>query len=287
MSSNKIHSLTPQAYKVLIEKGTEMPNSGQYNLSESQGTYVCRLCGLALFRSTDKFLSSCGWPSFDDEIENAVKRLPDPYGQRTEILCNRCNGHLGHVFHNEGLTSKNVRHCVNSLSIDFVNSLDVLDTEEAIFAAGCFWGPQKLFEEHEGVIKSEVGYSGGHVDYPSYEEVCRGNTGHLEVIRLVFDPQKITYEALVRDFFNMHNPEQADGQGPDRGSQYLSAVFYYDDLQKEVCESLITKLQDKGLKVATQLRPVTTFWPAEEYHQHYYQKNGKQPYCHIRTQRFD
>lgn len=286
MYINKANALTPEAYKVLIDKGTESPNSGQYNLTDTQGTYLCRQCGLALFRSSDKFISSCGWPSFDNEIEGAIKRQPDPDGSRTEILCARCNGHLGHVFHNEGLTSKNVRHCVNSLSIDFVENLEVTDTEEAIFAAGCFWGPQKLFEEHQGVLKTEVGYSGGQVEHPTYEDVCRGNTGHLEVIRLVYDPQKITFEELAKDFFNMHNPEQADGQGPDKGHQYLSAIFYYNDAQRDIAENLIEQLKAKGLNIATQLRPVTTFWPAEEYHQHYYQKHGKTPYCHIRTERF-
>lgn len=287
MARYKADSLTPDMQNILLHKGTQAPHIGRYTMTDQQGTYLCRLCGLALFRSSDKFMSSCGWPSFDNEIEGTIKHLPDPDGRRTEIVCARCEGHLGHVFHGEALTATNKRHCVNSLSIDFIEDLEVTDTEEAIFAAGCFWGPQKLFQELEGVVKTEVGYTGGTLEYPSYDDVCRGNTGHLEAIRVVYDPNKITYQTLTKDFFNIHNPEQNNGQGPDLGHQYLSAIFYYNDTQKESALKLIAMLTHKGFDIATQLYPVVTFWPAEEYHQHYYQKHGKSPYCHVRKNRFD
>lgn len=277
----------PAAIKqVICHKATEYPFTGSYNDLDQAGTYLCRQCGLALFRAQHKFHSGCGWPSFDQEIAGTVKRLPDADGKRTEILCARCDAHLGHVFSGEGFTANNLRHCVNSVSLDFVADEKIQDTEEAIFAAGCFWGVEYYFKKCPGVLKTEVGYSGGIKENPSYQEVCRGDTHYLEVIRVVYDPQKIAYEALVKYFFEIHDPSQKNGQGPDLGEQYLSAIFYYDDTQKNSAEKVIHILEDKGYQVATKLLPATIFWPAEEYHQDYYRKTQKEPYCHMYTKRF-
>lgn len=282
----KTASLPDIVRTVVSSKGTERPFSGEYDDFGDVGTYLCRQCGLPLFRSTTKFHSGCGWPSFDEEIPGAVKREMDQDGRRTEILCQRCHAHLGHVFEGEQFTAKNIRHCVNSLSLDFVPDMTVTDTEEVIFAAGCFWGVEYFLKRLPGVLKTEVGYTGGHVKNPSYRDVCRGDTGHYEAIRVLYDPTKISYEQLVKYFFEIHDPTQRDGQGPDHGEQYLSAIFYYDDAQKKIAEKLIVELTNKGFNIATRVLPVSIFWRAEDYHQDYYEKNNKQPYCHAYTKRF-
>lgn len=282
----KTPSLPPIVIEVVENKGTERPYSGEYDNFGQAGTYLCRKCGLALYRSQTKFHSGCGWPSFDEEIENAVTREQDRDGRRTEILCARCHAHLGHVFAGEGFTPKNTRHCVNSLSLDFVDDLSVRDTEEAIYAAGCFWGVEYFLKRLPGVLKTEVGYTGGHKNNPTYQEVCSHATGHVEAIRVIYDPTKIDYEALTKYFFEIHDPTQANGQGPDIGEQYLSVIYYYSDEQRLVAKKLIEQLESSGYPIATVLKPVATFWRAEEYHQDYYEKQMKTPYCHRYIKRF-
>jgi peptide methionine sulfoxide reductase msrA/msrB len=282
----KTKSLVLPLLKIIQEKATEKPFTGEYDDSDEPGTYLCRQCGLALFRAQHKFHSGCGWPSFDHEMPNAVVRKPDDDGHRIEILCQRCQAHLGHVFLWERLTPLNVRHCVNSASLDFTSNLSVEDSEEAIFAAGCFWGVEYYFKKLEGVIKTEVGYTGGHQDYPSYESVCAHHTGHFEAIRVVYDPKKIDFEAVTRYFFEIHDPTQADGQGPDLGEQYLSVIFYYNDSQKAIAHALKEQLEKNNYSVSTQILPVKPFWRAENYHQNYDEKMQKKPYCHRYTKRF-
>lgn len=284
--SYKSASLTDDVLSVVEKKGTEVPFTGEYNDFEETGTYLCRQCGLALFRSQTKFHSGCGWPSFDNEIEGNVAKHPDPDGRRTEIVCGRCGAHLGHVFHGEGFTAKNTRHCVNSLSLDFVANLTVTEAEEAIFAAGCFWGVEYYFKQLPGVLKTEVGYTGGYVKHPSYQAICAGNTGHYEAIRVLYDPTQINYEQLTKYFFEIHDPTQTNGQGPDLGHQYLSVIFYYDNLQQQIAKQLIQQLMQLGYQVATKVLPVSPFWRAEDYHQDYYEKTGKSPYCHFYKKRF-
>jgi len=283
----KTGSLSSTLLKIIRDKSTEHPFTGEYENYEEEGTYLCRQCGTALFRSKTKFNSSCGWPSFDEEIEGMVKRVPDKDGHRIEILCANCDAHLGHVFQGENFTSKNTRHCVNSASLDFVADFNVKQTEEIIVAAGCFWGVEYYFKKLIGVLKTEVGYIGGHKQNPTYKEVCADETGHVEAIRVIFDPQKISAEKLMQYFFEIHDPTQINGQGPDIGQQYLSVIFYYNNQQKELAEKLKKELIKKDLKIATKILPVDTFWAAEKYHQQYYAKNGKEPYCHSYTKRFD
>ena len=284
---DKSASLTPSSRRVICDKATEYPHSGAYNTVLKQGTYLCRRCGLGLFRADSQFSSGCGWPSFDDEIAHAIKQIPDSDGQRTEICCSRCDAHIGHILTGEHTTVKNRRHCVNSVAIDFVEDNTVIDTEEAILAGGCFWGVDYYLRRIPGVLKVEVGYSGGAIPNPTYDDVCRGDSGHYEVVRVVFDSSKTSYDIILKRFFEIHDPTQRSGQGPDLGHQYQSAVFYYNQKQLAEAEQLIRQLKQNGYDAATQMLPVQPFWPAEAYHQNYYGKSVKMPYCHQPIARFE
>lgn len=282
----KTKSLTPYALSVVRDKGTDLPNTGSFDALDEPGTYLCRQCGWALFRSEAKFSAHCGWPSFDEMIPGRVLTEPDTDGRRTEIICARCQAHLGHVFYGEGYTKKDTRHCVNSTSLDFTTSKTVLDTEEGIFAGGCFWGVEHLFKELPGVVLTEVGYTGGHKTEPTYEDVCTGLTGHYEAIRVVYDVLLLDFRMVAQYFFEIHDPTQEDGQGPDIGLQYESVAFYYDDRQMNELKNLFNTLTNNGHQIKTTIKPVSIFWPAEEYHQNYYAKTGNDPYCHHYTKRF-
>jgi peptide methionine sulfoxide reductase msrA/msrB len=283
MTHNK---LTPEEQRVIVDKGTEMPFTGKYDNFWEAGTYYCKQCGAALFRSKDKFDAGCGWPSFDDAIPGAVKRTLDADGMREEITCANCGAHLGHVFTGEQFTAKDERYCVNSISMNFVAADSEVTTQKAYFAGGCFWGTEYLLEKADGVISTRVGYMGGRTKNPTYQDVCSDTTGHAETVEVIFDPKKTSYEKLSRLFFEIHDPTQVDRQGPDVGDQYRSEIFYVDDAQKQMAEKLVTILKAKGYNVATQLAKADTFWPAESYHQKYYDHTGKQPYCHAYTKRF-
>lgn len=158
--------------------------------------------------------------------------------------------------------------------------------EIAIFAGGCFWGVEHLMQQQPGVKTVESGYIGGFREHPTYEEVKAHLTGHAEAVRIVFNPEIINYETLAKCFFEIHDPTQRDGQGPDIGEQYRSEIFYLSEEQKETALRLIEVLKQKGYDVATRVTPAATFWPAESYHQDYYEKKGTEPYCHRYTKRF-
>jgi len=281
------NKLSADEERVIVNKGTERPFSGQYYLNKEDGSYLCRRCDAPLFRSSDKFESGTGWPSFDDAIEGAVKQVPDADGRRTEIVCANCGAHLGHVFFSEGITAKNVRHCVNSISLNFLPAVTAeATTLTAIFAGGCFWGVEYHFSKIKGVLSVTSGYVGGLTEHPSYQQVCTGKTGHAEAVEVEFDPALVTYETLAKLFFEIHDPTQMNRQGPDIGTQYRSAVFYVNEEQKIIAEKLIAELKRKGYNVVTSVEKAGKFWEAEAYHQDYYEKNGHQPYCHIYQKRF-
>lgn len=174
------------------------------------------------------------------------------------------------------------RHSLPSAQTGF----DMAQSETAVFASGCFWGTQYHFDKQDGVLSTRVGYIGGHVDQPTYRQVCSGTTGHAEAIEVVFDPARVSYDELTRLFFETHDPTQVNRQGPDIGEQYRSEIFVTSEAQRATAEELIGVLRDKGYDVATRVTDASRFWPAEDYHQQYYEKNGQSPYCHIYTKRF-
>jgi peptide methionine sulfoxide reductase msrA/msrB len=283
---DNLKKLKPEEKFVIIGKGTEKPFTGKYDEFFEKGTYVCKQCGLPLYKSEDKFNSGCGWPSFDDEISASVKRSVDDDGKRTEITCAYCGAHLGHVFHGEHLTNKNIRHCVNSISMDFIPEGKPIKYNRAIFAGGCFWGVEHLFKEKEGVVDTRVGYTGGRTKNPTYEQVCMGFTGHAEAVEVIYDTEKTNYEELTKLFFEIHDFTQKNRQGPDIGKQYRSAIFYTDVEQKQIAEKIINELESKDFNVETKVEKASTFYVAEDYHQDYYKKTGKQPYCHYKRKVF-
>ena len=283
---------------IILRKATEAPYSGAYTSTREAGTYVCRQCGTPLYSSRDKFESGCGWPSFDDELPGAVRRQPDADGRRVEIICANCGGHLGHVFEGEGFTAKNTRHCVNSLSMAFYPAGSPEEaqalgrsgaqgcTATAIVAGGCFWGIEDAFRKMPGVCDAVSGYTGGRTPDPTYEAVSGGKTGHAEAVRVRFDPSVVSYEQILRRFFEIHDPTQLDRQGPDVGEQYRSAVFFLDGEQEAVARSLVGRLRELGYDVVTRLEPAGPFYMAEDYHQRFTERTGRGG-CHLPVSRFD
>ena len=166
-------------------------------------------------------------------------------------------------------------------------NIDYENTKRAYFAGGCFWGVEHLMESKKGVKDVISGYMGGTVENPNYYGVIKGDTGHVETVEVIYDQREVSYETLAKLFFEIHDPTQKDGQGPDIGSQYLSVVFYGNEEEKKTTEKLINILESKGYDVATTLKPHSPFYAAEGYHQNYYLRTGKTPYCHVYKKIFD
>ena len=158
--------------------------------------------------------------------------------------------------------------------------------KKAYYAGGCFWGVEHLFQSKEGVLNAVSGYMGGPLDNPTYQDVLTGKTGHLEAVEITYDPDQVSYQDLTKFFFEIHDPTQANGQGPDIGAQYLSAAFYSSEKEKEISQELVNLLKNKGYDVVTKLIPAETFWIAEDYHQDYYVNKNQQPYCHVYRKKF-
>ena len=288
--ANALKNLTPQERNVIVNKGTQQAFTGKYTEHTENGVYTCKVCNTPLYSSNDKFSAHCGWPSFDDAIKGAIKEKADADGHRVEILCAKCNAHLGHVFKGEGYTAKNTRHCVNSISLNFDKKekkvTNKKSLKKAYFAGGCFWGVEYHLEAIKGVKDAISGFMGGTQKNPAYYDVIRKNTGHLETVEVIYDASQVSYETLAKAFFEIHDPTQTNGQGPDIGSQYLSAIFVNGAKEKKTVEKLIHLLEKKGLKVATKILEKSEFYSAEDYHQDHYKKKGSKPYCHAYIKRF-
>ncbi|MFH1822541.1 MAG: bifunctional methionine sulfoxide reductase B/A protein [Patescibacteria group bacterium] len=277
----KFNELTKKEAEIIEKKGTEAPFSGQYNDHFKKGIYICRRCGQPLCESKDKFKSGCGWPSFDEEIAGAVKRVPDADGQRTEITCANCRAHLGHVFTGEKLTENNTRHCVNSISMIFIPEDFNQDEENyTIFGGGCFWCLEAIFKEVIGVKNVISGYAGGYSLNPIYDNL----DGHAEVIKVIFDSGKVKFNKLLEVFFSIHDSTTLDRQGNDVGPQYRSIILFPTLEQKKQAEIMIKELTEEKVfknKIVTELKPLIRFYPAEDYHQDYFIKNKEKSYCQL------
>lgn len=301
--------LTPAQFRVLRNQGTEPAFCGNLLDNKQAGVYACIGCRLPLFSSDAKFNSGTGWPSFFQPAapENVRENVDRSHGMvRVEIVCARCQGHLGHVFE-DGPRPTGRRFCLNSESLFFVPRAETaslaepvansaLDSEpqsgaapssstatkaQAVLAGGCFWCTEAAFEELIGVSDVESGYTGGAPDTANYEAVCSGSTGHAEAIRITYDPRQIRYEQLLDVFFDAHDPTQLNGQGADHGTQYRSAIFYANDDEKRIAEQKIQGLTKSGkyrAPIVTKLEPLTVFHTAEQYHQDYARRNPGQPY---------
>lgn len=285
--------LTPDEARVILRKGTEPAFCGNLLDNKKNGVYLCRLCSLPLFASDAKFDSGTGWPSFFKPVDpdHVATERDDAHGMvRTEILCARCRGHLGHVFDDAPHTPTGLRFCLNSASLEFHEhgtelppAARPVPTETAYFAGGCFWGVEHYFQQGPGVIDAVSGYMQGHVDHPTYKQVCGDDSGHAEAVKVVFDPKRISYRRLLEAFFVMHDPTQLNRQGPDVGTQYRSGIYFTSENQAKEARAFIQEQHEsgryKGRRIVTEVEKAETFWPAEEYHQDYVVKTGRP--CHI------
>jgi peptide methionine sulfoxide reductase msrA/msrB len=298
--------LSSEQYAVTQQCGTEPAFHNAYWDNHKPGIYVDVVSGEALFSSLDKFDSGTGWPSFTQPVTGSgivEKKDPTLGMERTEVRSKMADSHLGHVF-NDGPGQNGLRYCINSAALKFIPVEEMEQAgydqylepfvkaglfkasthETAILAGGCFWGMEEIIRKIPGVIKTTVGYSGGTAADPTYEDVCTGATGHAEAIQVVFDPARLSYEALLDYFFRMHDPTTLNRQHNDAGTQYRSAIFYASEAQKQTAERVKARWAKSGKfnrPITTEITAATKFYPAEEYHQKYLVKHPGGYTCHV------
>lgn len=296
--------LTPLQYEVTQHAATERPFTNEYDHEFRKGIYVDITTGEPLFLSTDKFDSGCGWPAFSKPVDaSALTEYVDrSHGMiRTEVRSGIGNAHLGHVFADGPKDKGGLRYCINSASLRFIPAermeqegygayLPMLEDDairEIYLAGGCFWGLEHYFKLVEGVVGTEVGYANGKTEHPTYKEVCTDRTGFAETVRIRYDSTVADLEFLIGMYFAAIDPVSVNRQGNDRGTQYRTGIYYTSESDLEQIRKVYSRKQKEvGLPLAVELKPLENFYPAEDYHQDYLDKNPH-GYCHLSGDLFD
>ena len=267
--------LSPEQYRVLREKGTEAPFSGSTTTCSSRARTTAPAAAPSCSSPAAKYDSGCGWPAFSaPAADEAIDEETDAtYGMvRTEVMCAACGGHLGHLFPGRaGADRPAVLHQLGGTQ----TGGGVVE-KKATFGAGCFWGVEAAFRQIDGVTATRVGYSGGTLENPTYEDVCSHTTGHAEVVEVTYDDDEVSYEELLNVFWRKHDPTQLNRQGWDIGDNYRSVVFFHDEEQRATAEASKANEQSGHRRpIVTQIEPAQAFYEAEDYHQQYLEKRGR------------